>query len=185
MNPIINRSLKKDPMSWELIHLRLLHPSEIFTKPMCHNQTLDGLPKHCTNKIQKSPCTICYTVKMTTINKGKIVDTSNLQPGELVHMNFAFYNVNPINGFTSVLAVVCAKTRMLRLFLTAPKRAPVHIICFILKTLKNEQHPCKRVRVDEDNSLENSTYLTNLLDDEFKISMETTGDDTSWINGKN
>ena len=48
----------------------------------------------------------------------------------------------------------------------------------------NAQHPCKRVRVDEYSALVNSTYVTNLLVDEFKISMENTGGDEYWINGK-
>ena len=30
---------------------------------------------------------------MMTINKGTKVDTSNLQLGELVHMDFVFYNI--------------------------------------------------------------------------------------------
>ena len=47
---------------------------------------------------------------MTTINKGTTVDTSNLQPGELVHMDFAFYNINSIHGFTSMITVVCEKS---------------------------------------------------------------------------
>ena len=52
-------------------------------------------------------------------------------------------------------------------------------------TLINEQHPNKRIRVDEDSELANSTYVTNLLVDDFKISMETTGGDAYWLNGKN
>ena len=43
----------------------------------------------------------------------------------------------------------------------------------------------KFVRVDEYSALENSTDVTNLLDDEFKISMKNTGGDAYWINGKN
>ena len=49
----------------------------------------------------------------------------------------------------------------------------------------NEKHPFKRVRFDEDSALSNSTDVTNLLINEFKISMETTGGDAFWINGKN
>ena len=74
---------------------------------------------------------------------------------------------------------------MLWVFSTAFKRAHVHIIHFILKTINNEQHPSKRARVDEDSALANLTDVTNLLVDEFKISMETTGVDEYWINGKN
>ena len=37
----------------------------------------------------------------------------------------------------------------------------------------------------EDGALEKSTDVTNLLVDDFRISMETTGADDSWINGNN
>ena len=78
---------------------------------------------------------------MTTTNKGTTVDTSNLQPGELVHMDFEFYKVTSIYGFTSILTVVCAKTIMIWVFSNASKRLPVHIIQFIMTKLMNEQHP--------------------------------------------
>ena len=84
-----------------------------------------------------------------------------------------------------MITVVCAKTRIIWVFPTASKRTPVRIIRFILTTLVNEQHPCKRVRVDEDSALEKSIDVKNLRIEEFKISMETTGGDASWINGKN
>ena len=70
MTPIINSSFNKHPMSWDLIHCRLLHPSDSVMKSMCRHQTIYGLPKQCPNKINKATCTICYTAKMTTINKG-------------------------------------------------------------------------------------------------------------------
>ena len=100
-------------------------------------------------------------------------------------MNFSFYNVTSIHNFTSMLTVACENNLMLWVLSTAPKISPVRIILFVLKTLTNEQHPCKLVRVDEDIALENSTDVTNLLVDEFKTSMENTGGDVSWINGKN
>ena len=120
---------------------------------------------------------------MTTLSKGTTVDTSNIQLGELIHMDFAFYNVTSIRGFTSILTFVCTNTIMLWVF--SPKQSPVCIICFILKTLKNEQHQCKHVIVDKNNALENSIDVTNCLVDEFRITMETTGGDASWINGNN
>ena len=86
MNKIINRSFNKHPMSWEFIHHCLLHPSEVVMIEMCRNQTLYGLPKYCPKKIHKAPYKICFSETITTINKGTIVDTTNLQPGELVHM---------------------------------------------------------------------------------------------------
>ena len=120
-------------------------------KAMCRHQTLDGLPKTFPAKIHKSPCIICYTTKMKIINKGTTVETINLQQGELVHMEFAFYKVTSIHGFTSMRTVVFENTRILWVFPSAPKRAPVRIICFILTTLMNVQHPCKHGRIDEYN----------------------------------
>ena len=74
---------------------------------------------------------------------------------------------------------------MIWLFHTTSKRSPDRIIRFISTILNYKQHPCKRVRFDEDGSLENSTYVTNKLVDDFNISMETTGGDASWLNGNN
>ena len=64
-----------------------------------------------------------------------------------------------------MLIVVCPNTRMIWVFPTAPKRAPVRIIRFIPTTLMNRKHPYKCVRVDEDSALEKSTDVTNLLVD--------------------
>ena len=185
MNPIINSSFNKHPMSWELIRRRLLHPSDSFMKAMCCHQTLDGLPKHFPKKIHKAPFKICYTTKMTTINKGTTVDTSNLQPGEMFHMEFAFKKINSIRGFTSVLTVVCANTIMIQVFPTSSKIAHFRITRFILITLINEQHSCKRVIVYEYSVLAKSIDVKNLLVGEFKVAMENTGGDTSWLNGSN
>ena len=159
-------------MSRELIRLHLLHPSNSVMKSMCRHQTLYGLPKHCPKKIHKAPCAICYTEKMTTINKGTTVNTSNLRPGELIHMEFSFYSAIYIRCFASMLTVVCARTRMLCVFPASSKRSNVCIIRFILTTLINEQHPCKVIRADEDIVLSNSTDVTNLLVNYFRISMD-------------
>ena len=86
---------------------------------------------------------------MKTIDKGTTVDTSNLQPGELVHIDFAFYKLTSIRGFTSILRVVCAKTRMLWVLPTESKISHFRIIRFILTTLMNEKHPYKRIIFDE------------------------------------
>ena len=90
--------------------------------------------------------------KIKTINKDTTVDISNLQPGELIYMDFAFYNVTSIRGFASMLIFFCANTIMIWVFPTASKRAPVRIIRFILTTLMNDQRSCKHIRVDEDSA---------------------------------
>ena len=185
MTRIIKSYFNKHSMSLELIHYFLLHPYESIMKLMFFHQMINGLPKHCLNKLNKSPCKICYTAKMTTPPKVTTVDTSNLQPGEIIHMNLKFYNVTTIPGLNSMLTVVFAKNIMIWVFSTAPNQDSVRIIRFILIKFQNEQHPCKRVRVDEGCDLEKSTHVTNLLVYKFKLSMETTVGDVSWLNRKN
>ena len=53
---------------------------------------------------------------MTTPPKRTTADTTNLQPGELIHIDFAFYNMTYIPGFTSISTVVCTKTIMIWVF---------------------------------------------------------------------
>ena len=47
---------------------------------------------------------------MTTLPKVKTVDTTNLQSGELIHIESDFYNVTYIWGLTSIITLVCTKT---------------------------------------------------------------------------
>ena len=53
MNPIINTSFNRHLMSWDIIHHRLLHPSESVMKTICCHQTLYGLPKVLLRKYAK------------------------------------------------------------------------------------------------------------------------------------
>ena len=165
--------------------LLLLHPSVSGMKKMCHHQTITGLPKQFPNNINQASSTICYTKNITASPKGTTVDTTTLQPRENIQIELAFYNVTSVQVFTSMLTVVCAKTRMILVFPTAYKRTPVCISSFIPKTSNIEQHTCKHVRVDEGDDLENSIDVTKLIADYFIISLETTGGDASWINEYN
>ena len=84
---------------------------------------------------------------MTTTPKGTTVGTINIQPGELIHMDFAFYNVTSIRGFTFMLTVVFVKTKIICVLPTASKQSTVRKNHFIIKLLNNEQYTCKRVIV--------------------------------------
>ena len=153
MTPIINSYFNKHNMSWKLIHIHLLHPSDSVMKAIWRHQTITGLPKHWPKKLNKEPCTIFYILNMTNFPKENTFYTSNLQPGELIPMEFDFYNMNSILGFTYMTTVVCVNNIMIWLFPTASKYSPFYIIRYILTTLKIEQHPCKHVRVHEDGAL--------------------------------
>ena len=99
--------------------------------------------------------------KISTRPNGTTFYTSNLQPGEIIHMDFVFYNVTSIIGLNYILTIVCANNIILWVFHNTSRQSPGRIIHFFLTTLKNKQHPRKCVRIDEDYDLENSTYFTN------------------------
>ena len=79
MTFIINGSFNKHLISWELIHLRLLHPSDSVMRSMLRHQNITGLPKHCPNKLNQAPFTIYSTAKMITLLEGTPVDTNKIQ----------------------------------------------------------------------------------------------------------
>ena len=60
--------------------------------------------------------------------------------GEIIHMDFAFYNVTPIRGLSFIITAVCSNTIMLWVFTDATKQSTLCIIRFILTTFKTEQH---------------------------------------------
>ena len=86
---------------------------------------------------------------------------------------------------------------MLYIIPTKSKQAPIRIISFTLKTVNNEQHPCKCMRVDEDRSLKEKkqmlpTFLLMSLKNICKLLVEihhgsvgimitTTGIYTIWL----
>ena len=87
-----------------------------------------------TTTLKKAPCPISFTANMTNFPKGTTVVTTNLQPGELIHLDFAFYNVNYIWFSTYILTVLSKNIRIMWVFPTASKRSPVRIIRLILTT---------------------------------------------------
>ena len=78
---------------------------------------------------------------MTTFTKGTTVDSINLQPGELIYMDFSFYNLTSILQFNYMITVISAKTIIIWVFPNAYKLSLVLVICFILTTFNNEQRP--------------------------------------------
>ena len=133
MTRIINISFNKYPMSWELIHRNILRPSDSVMRVMCHHQTLNGLTKHCPRKLNNTPCTICYTEKLQLSPKEQ----------QLTQINFNQENlcVTFICEFASMITLVCANTRMIRVFPTVSKQDPFSIIRFILKKIKSLRPP--------------------------------------------
>jgi hypothetical protein len=111
------------------------------------------------------------------------MSTDHLSKGEYLHMDFAFWDVLSLWHFNSMLVIVDAKTRMLWLFCTSSKRAPMHIIEYFLNAISREGCSIKTIRVDEDGSLaRNTDFTTYLL--QHSVTLDTTGGYSSFLNGK-
>jgi hypothetical protein len=63
-----------------------------------------------------------------------------MQPGELLHMDFSFWDILSHHNFTAVLAIVDATTCMLWLFCTASKKPPIHIIWWFFANLRRDKY---------------------------------------------
>lgn len=170
------------PLTRALIHQRLGHGSHHKIDLMCRHQTLLGLPKR-RLPLDLPVCPICVKAKFTHPPKGKTLDTTHLTKGEYLHMDFAFWDLPSLRHFTGMLVIIDAKTRMLWLFCTSSKCPPLHIISYLLAILSGEQCTVKTVRVDEDGSLARNTDFTSLLL-HHRITMDTTGGYSSFLNGK-
>ena len=151
-------------------------------KSMGHHQTLTGSPNKTQIKQFHTMHFLLY-IKNDNFPKGATVDTTDLQLVDLLNLYFSFFSVTYIRGFSVMFTVVRTKTKIICIFHTASKRSL--FICIILTIFNNEQHPYKRMIVDKDGTLEKQSDVIYLLFDEFNLSLETTGGDTSWLNGKN
>jgi hypothetical protein len=149
---------------------------------MCRNQSLLGLPKQ-PFPSQSCPCIICKTAKFTHPPKAKTTSYVLTRRGQLLHIDFSFWSIPSIRGFTSLLSIIDGKDRMLWTFPTANKRPPLAILDFFFTVLEKHNIPVCNVRVDEDGALANSSEFTDFLVQK-KIAMETTGGYASFLNGK-
>ena len=149
---------------------------------MCRNQTLLGLPKR-PFPSRSCPCPICITTKFTNTPKVKQTLCPSTVKGELLHIDFSFWNVTSVRGFSSLLSIIDGSTRMLWNFPTASKRVPLTILEFFFGALKKENISILGIRVDEDGALANNTEFSDFLLAR-SIPLESTGGYASYLNGK-
>jgi len=115
--------------------------------------------------------------------KAKFTSTKLLCRGQLLHIDFSFWNLCSIRGFTSLLSVIDGKDRMLWNFPTTSKHVPLSILDYSFTMLDREGVTIENVRVDEDGALANNSEFSNFLIN-HKISLQTTGGYASFLNGK-
>ena len=101
----------------------------------------------------------------------------------MLQMDFAFFNVESIRGFTSTFVAVCSATSYPFGFPSRSKRPPLDILKFLVTTLRNQDKKVAFIRVDEDGALARSSEFMRTCH-KMNIIVQTTGGDASSLNGK-
>jgi hypothetical protein len=121
---------------------------------------------------------------MTQVCKGKTVDTSKLQPSELFHIDFTFWDVLSHHGFNAVLMIIDAKTIFVWLFCTSSKKPLLHNLWWFFAKIRHEKHALAPIQVDEDEALAKSTAYCKFIRDEDALLLDTICGYASYLNGK-
>ena len=98
-------------------------------------------------------------------------------------MDFAFFNVEIICGFTSTFVAICSATSHPFVFPSRSKHPPLDILKILVTTLRNQDKKVSFIRVDEDGALERSSGFTKTCHN-TDIIVQTTDGYASSLNGK-
>ena len=142
---------------------------------------MEGLPE--TIPELEDPCPIYLLTKATKIPRGPTTDASKFAPGFMIQMDFAFFNVESIRGFTSTFVAICSATSYPFGFPSRSKRPPLDILKFLVTTLRNQDKKLAFIRVDEDGELARSLEFIKTHQN-TNIIVQTTGGYASSFNGK-
>ena len=99
--------LSKQTLS-QLIHQRFVHVSITRLKRMARKGLMESLPENLPEL--EEPFPICILTKATKITIGPTTDVSKFAPVFMLQMDFAFFNVEIIHGFTSTFVDICSAT---------------------------------------------------------------------------
>ena len=58
----------------------------------------------------EDPCPVFLMTKTTKTPRGLTTDASKFSPGFMLQMDFKFFNVESIRGFTSTFVAICSDT---------------------------------------------------------------------------
>ena len=97
----------------------------------------------------EQPCPIYLLTKETKMPRGPTTYVSNFPPGFMLHMDFSFFNVESIRGFTSTFVTICSAIFYPFGFLYRSKRPPLDVLKCFVTTLRNQDKKVAFIRVYE------------------------------------
>ena len=175
---------KQQPIqSYMVLHLLLQHSSKSTIMKMIHSKSLADLPDLSKLKDFNCSCAICNLTKATNIPRGKLVDVTKLPPFQRLHVDFSFFGVTSLRGYTTALDIACGSTSYPFGFPTKSKTPPLVLFEWFVKTIRTMGYEVTFVRVDEDKGLARSSEFCALVV-KLNCVLETTGGGNSTNNGK-
>ncbi len=90
-------------------------------------------------------CPICDAARMTRIPRGPLADPTELPVGTMFHIDYCFFNVPSIRGFTAALIIVERTSRYLWIFPSRSKRAPIDLCLYFFNQLQRQGMPVIRL----------------------------------------
>ena len=122
---------------------------------MARKGIMEGLPENLPEL--EEPYPICILTKATEISKGPTTDVSKFSPGFMLQMDFAFFNVESIHGFTSTFVAICYATSYAFGLPYRSNRPTIDTLKFFVTTIQNQDKKMVFIRVDEDGALARSS----------------------------
>ena len=122
---------------------------------------------------------VCLMTKSTKNTIGLTIDVSKCAPGLMLQIDFSFFNVESIRGFTSTSEAIYSATSYPLGFPPRSKLPPLDILKNIAITMMNQDEKCLFVRVDKDGTLEISSEYTSTRNNINIIIKTISGDEFS------
>jgi hypothetical protein len=130
-------------------------------------------------------CSVCMSEKTKSLPSHPSICTTLLPLGARLQMDFGFYKIPSIRGFTSFLAVVEAKTSYRWCFLRRSKHPPINLCAWFIKHARTVfGFSVVVIRTDGGGELWGSHKWRNRLIEECQVIIEPTGKENSASNGK-
>ena len=103
---------------------------------MARKGLLEGLPENPPGL--EEPCPIFLLTEATEILRGPTTKFFNFAPSFMLHMDFEFFNVESIHGFTSTFVAIYSDNSYPFGFLYGIKFPPPEILGFLVTALENQ-----------------------------------------------
>ena len=127
-------------------------------------------------------CAMYLLINTTKVPRTMYEHKDHYKPGEFFCLDYSFWNVISIRGFSSILSAICIKTRYSFTFPTQNKCPPLATIMWFIKTLCCQGYPVLYIQTDEGGELGRSTDFLKLLTNNNCIYIGT-GKSCSSLNG--